>query len=368
MNRHLITSCWIFLFSLIPGLNTYAETQKILFTSCIEQNLPQPLWQEMEKVGGDMLLLIGDNVYADSGDPKILKNSYDRLKNQPGFQKVKKIMPVSGTWDDHDYGLNDSGREHEGKDNAQKAFLDFFEVPEDSPRRQQKGIYHSHMLGEAGKRIQIILLDTRYFRGPLNKNAEWLDHIYRYSPSEASEQVLLGEAQWLWLEQQLLEPAELRIIASSIQLGADNHGSERWGALPKEKQRLFDLIKKTDAKGILFISGDRHLSELMRIDPKESGLSYPLYDLTSSSFNKSIEKILAEKVHPLLYDYLPLARISNALVTTKTSRQIYHTIFEDNFGMIAIDWQKGNPLIELSLIGEGGEKLLSHTLSLEELQ
>src|SRR5690606_8174573 len=116
--------------------------------------------------GGDMLLLIGDNVYANSGDPKILKNSYDKLKNQPGFQKIKKIMPVSGTWDDHDYGLNDSGGEHEGKDNAQKAFLDFFEVPEDSPRRQQQGIYHSHMLGEAGKRIQIILLDTRYFRGP----------------------------------------------------------------------------------------------------------------------------------------------------------------------------------------------------------
>lgn len=368
MKQFLINSFCSFTCLLTLSFNAYAETQKILFTSCIEQNLPQPLWQEMEKVGGDMLLLIGDNVYADSGDPKILKNSYDRLKNQPGFQKVKKIMPVSGTWDDHDYGLNDAGGEYAYKDNAQKAFLDFFDVPEDSPRRQQQGIYHSHMLGDAGKRIQIILLDSRYFRGPLNKNSEWLHNIYRYSPSEESEQVLLGEAQWLWLEQQLLEPAELRIIATSIQLGADNHGSERWGALPKEKQRLFDLIKKTEAKGIIFISGDRHLSELMRIDPRESGLSYPLYDLTSSSFNKSVERILVDKVHPLLYDYLPLAKISNALVTTKTHRQIDHTIFEDNFGMIAIDWQKENPLIELSLIGEGGEKLLSHTLSLEELQ
>ena len=354
--------------SSLANAETKKTSHRILFTSCIEQYLPQPLWQDVQASQGDMLLLIGDNVYADSGDPEILKRSYDKLNANPGFQEVKKIMPVSGTWDDHDYGLNDAGREHPGKDNAQKAFLDFFEVPQDSPRRQQQGIYHSHMLGEPGKRVQIILLDTRYFRGPLNKNAEWLHNIYRYSPSQESEQVLLGEAQWLWLEQQLREPAELRIIVSSIQLGANNHGSERWETLPKEKQRLFDLIKQTDAKGILFISGDRHLSQLMQISPQESGLPYPLYDLTSSSFNKSVETILASKIHPLIYDNFSLSDFLTSLITTKTPRQVYKTIYDDNFGVIDINWQSENPRIELSLIGEGGKKLLVHTLHLNELQ
>ena len=72
-----------------------------------------------------------------------------------------------GTWDDHDYGKNDAGVEWVIKEESQEIFLDFLGVSGDSPRREQEGVYHSFFTGPSGKRMQVILLDTRYFRSPL---------------------------------------------------------------------------------------------------------------------------------------------------------------------------------------------------------
>ncbi len=327
------------------------ESTRVLFLSCINQDYPQPLWDELHQANGDAILFIGDNVYADSGDPQILKEEWGRLEAQEGFQKVRsqakaKDAPFTGTWDDHEFGLNDGGREFEGKHNAQTAFLDFFEVAQDSPRRKQEGVYHSLMMGEGDHSVQLIMLDTRFFRGPLNKNAWFRKYTQRYDANtDDMEQVMLGEKQWSWLEQELQKPAKIRIIASSVQFAADNHGFEGWWTLPKESQRMLELIKKTEANGIIFISGDRHLSELMKISQKESGVNYPIYDLTSSSFNTS-------KWNPLHAD---------------TKRQVQEPVFEDNFGAIDIFWQAQEPYLELKLIGENSHSWLSHTVKLKDL-
>lgn len=352
MKKYFFTQALLFLFILmfscaLSAQETIDQTKatRILFLSCIDPDFPQPLWKEVNEAGADIVLLIGDNIYADSGDPQILKRNYDSLNAQPGFQQLKKSTPISGIWDDHDYGINDGGREFEGKHAAQKAFLDFFEVPDNSPRRQQEGVYHSLMLGEENKRVQIILLDTRYFRSPLNMNSWIWYYIDRYDPSTDEEQAMLGEAQWAWLEQELQKPAELRIMVSSIQFAANNHGFERWEELPKEQQRMYDLLKKTQAKGVIFISGDRHLSEFMKINTKDSGLNYPLYDFTSSSFNHSI---------------------SNKFLSA-TERQIGEAIFEDNFGIIDIQWLD-EPIIEVKLQGADEKPYLEKIIHLKELQ
>ena len=61
---------------------------------------------------------------------------------------------------------------------------------------------------------------------------------------------MLGDAQWAWLAERLREPAALRLIVSSIQVLAEGHGWERWSNLPKERQRLFDLIRDTGARSV----------------------------------------------------------------------------------------------------------------------
>ena len=72
-------------------------------------------------------------------------------------------------WDDHDYGENDAGLEYPQKAESQQIFLDFLNEPGDSVRRKSPGIYDSIILGPDGKRVQFILLDTRYFRTSLKR-------------------------------------------------------------------------------------------------------------------------------------------------------------------------------------------------------
>ncbi|MEO5672509.1 MAG: alkaline phosphatase D family protein, partial [Ramlibacter sp.] len=90
---------------------------------------------------------------------------------------------------------------------------------------------------------------------------------------------MLGDEQWRWLETQLQVPAQVRLIVSGIQVVTDGHGWERWGNFPLERQRLYHLIASTAAKGVVFLSGDRHIGALYR---ETAGAPYPLYEMTSS--------------------------------------------------------------------------------------
>jgi alkaline phosphatase D len=92
---------------------------------------------------------------------------------------------------------------------------------------------------------------------------------------------MLGVAQWAWLRTQLRQPAQLRLIVSSVQVLAEGHGFERWGNLPAERARLFDLIAETGARGVVFLSGDRHVGALYH----RAGGSSDLYEITASGIN-----------------------------------------------------------------------------------
>ena len=93
----------------------------------------------------------------------------------------------------------------------------------------------------------------------------------------------VGDRQWGWLERQLRQPAELRLVVSSIQVIPEEHGFERWANLPRERERLFELIRSNGANGMVLLSGDRHLAEISRLPFEVVG--YSLYEVTSSSMN-----------------------------------------------------------------------------------
>jgi alkaline phosphatase D len=112
--------------------------------------------------------------------------------------------PIIGTWDDHDYGINDGNKDFEHKVLAQEIWLDFIGEPKDSLRRKQEGIYTSYSFGPKGQKVKIILIDVRYFRDP------------RWLPNGDT----LGADQWAWLEAELgpANPADLTIIGSGTQI------------------------------------------------------------------------------------------------------------------------------------------------------
>jgi len=299
--------------------------QTIAFGSCAKQYLPQPIWDSIVKVQPDVFVFLGDNIYGDTTDMEKLTAKYQQLGAMAGYKRLKSVSKVLAIWDDHDYGKNDAGAEFTKKKESQKIFLDFFEEPKDSERRKTPGIYDAKIYGKEGQRVQFLLLDTRYFRSPLHKPGRPKIPIEGrhgpYAPTQDSKTTLLGEEQWKWLEEQLQKPAELRILATSIQLIADEHGWECWANFPHERQRLYHLIQKTKANGIIALSGDRHRGE---ISQNLKALPYPLYDITASGMNVK-------------------SRFSNEI----NSQRIGSPYQDEHFGTVLVDWKTGNLTLQI---------------------
>jgi len=302
---------------------------RIAFGSCGHQDRPQPVLDLVRQYKPDLFVFLGDNIYGDTHDMDELRAKYAKLAAKPEFQRLKKDIPILATWDDHDFGWNDAGRHYPEKSLSKEIFMDFWNEPANSERRKHKGIYTSYMFEGKGRRVQVILLDNRTFRddlrtyrGELHKDARFF-YALDYYPHETTDSTLLGETQWKWLETELQKPADLRIIGSGSQFSIAFNGYEAWANFPHEQQRMLNLIKKTRANGVLFITGDVHYGEISVL--KEDGL-YPIYDVTSSGITSTW--------------HFP----------TPNDNRIEGPIMENHFGMLSVDWSLPDPIIKMEII------------------
>ena len=309
-----------------------AETHfTIAFGSCNRQDLDNLLWDDIINANPQIWIWGGDNIYADTDDVQKLRALYNAQKNAKGYKKLRSQVEIIGSWDDHDYGLNDGGVEWSIKEASQQAFLDFMDVPDDSPRRSQEGIYTSYnyeLVNVPGK-IKVIVLDTRYFRTALTPDPSGEK---RYLHNEYGDGTVLGKTQWEWLEQELKNsPADFNIIVSSIQFLSDQHGFEAWGNFPHEVDRMKQLIVESRAKGVFILSGDRHISEFSKTNLE--GLPYPLIDFTSSGLTNAYNKFSGE---PNPY-------------------RLGEVVFTESFGILKFNMTAKK--IRFQIIGNGGKVL-----------
>lgn len=324
-----------------------ALVTRIAFGSCARQDQPQPIWDAVLAQRPDLFLFIGDNIYGDTEDMDLLRSKYAQLGAVPGFQRLRAVCRVLAVWDDHDLGENDAGAEYPKRAESQAIFSDFFGDSPDAPRRSRPGVYDAHVYGPPGRRVQVILLDSRSFRSPLKRRADQAvpgdGRPGTYVGNTDPDATMLGDAQWKWLEEQLRIPADMRIIASSIQVAAEDHGYEKWMNFPAERQRLLKLVRDTGAAGVVFVSGDRHTAELSCITGADA--AYPLYDVTSSSLNR-----------PSKWSH----EINRWRIGTPYP--------ETNFGLISIDWDQPDARITLEIRREKGEPAVRQEVSLSALQ
>ena len=324
--------------SVLPQQGESSVVSRIMFGSCIKQDKPMPILNTIADSKPEVLIFLGDNIYGDTEDMSVLQAKYEKLGADAGFQRLRAACPTLATWDDHDFGVNDGGADYPKRKPSEQIFEDFWLDVSNDGARTHPGVYDAHVFGPAGKRVQVILLDTRYFRSPLKRGEKrvggpWL-------PDDNPSKTMLGDAQWKWLETQLLQPADVRIIASSIQFIAEDAGQETWSNLPRERQKMLALLAATKATGVIFISGDRHWSELSSLDQDKSGR---LLDLTSSSFNQ---------VHP------------RGTPTANRFREHPKTYHKENFGVINIAWDKTSPQVTLEIRDLAGDVQLSHKVQL----
>lgn len=254
----------------------------IAFGSCNKQFKTNILWQEILKNNPDLWIWGGDIIYSDTEKMSKMKENYNILLNQKDYKSIKNNLPIMATWDDHDYGLNDGGLEYSKKKEAQQLFLDFLGIDKKNVRRKREGIYHSKVFNSKKGSIKVIILDTRYHRTKLTKAKS----KKRYKPNKYGKGTVLGAAQWKWLTNELENSkADFNIIVSSIQVLSAEHGFETWGNFPHELDKLKTTIENSEAKKVLLLSGDRHISEFSKI--KVDDLTYPLIDFTSSGLTHS---------------------------------------------------------------------------------
>ena len=260
------------IYLLIFAINiANADSVKFGLGSCLDQDYPQPIWNSIEKEELDYFIFLGDNVYGDSpfGDLRKMKRAYDKQKKVlPSFLNDLEVYAI---WDDHDYGLNDGGSDYKNKIDAEKLFLDFWEISQNDPRHKREGIYFSTEKIFFDKKFKLIFLDTRFFRSKL------LGEKGGYISNTNDNATILGKNQWLWLENELNTEFDFLIIFSSIQIIPMDHPYEKWSNFPKDRSKLLGMLDKHRGKTILF-SGDRHRSGIYKKDG--------IFEITASSLNK----------------------------------------------------------------------------------
>ena len=323
-----------------PAVNPLIS--RLALGSCMKQDRPVPILRTVMEWEPELFIWLGDNIYGDTHDMNLLEARYQQLAAKPLFAALRAKTPMVATWDDHDYGLNDAGSDYTKKEESKEIFLRFWNEPEGSERRQRPGIHTSYTFTDPTlkKSLQVIMLDTRTFRTPLTKNTT-SSYKNDYRPDSSPANTFLGADQWSWLKSRLQEPADLRLIATSIQFGHEYNGWESWTNFPTEIEKMVDLIKETKANGVVFLSGDVHWGELSVL--KAPGC-YPLHDLTASGINEE-------------WDILEPNR-----------NRVGQACMDHHFGFIEINWQDADPSVALHIKDVTGRARVKQNVRLSHLK
>lgn len=329
----------------VPPAGQGPALQRIMFGSCNSQTNPQTFWNSLLTPGEvpDVMVLGGDNVYGncDTYACEELATAYERLAQAEAFQHFAEAVPVLAVWDDHDYGLNDGDGTWAGKEVAKQLFTQFFDAPEGQARHTPgrgapgRGIEASYMIGPEGQEVQIILLDTRWYRDAFRSAGPDLydkPGTERYVHDADISGTMLGAEQWQWLEEELARPARLRLVVSSIQLLSESHGWESWACLPSERSRMLGLLRATSPTPIV-LSGDRHVAGLYR-----TSSSPEVLEVTGSSFTHTYKGPISD------------VELQDPLRTGDLFQ-------ENNIGLVEVDWDQAVVRLSLRRVENPGQVL-----------
>lgn len=332
-NPRLLVLGLLFLTQVTISLGQNGKIDRMAFGSCNRQDAPQPLWKPILADHPDLWIWMGDNIYGDSPVMDTLRAKYARQNANPDYQLLKASTPIIGVWDDHDYGINDGDKRFAQKKESRDLMFDFLGMPADALERRREGGYSAHTYGTGDQQVKVILLDGRYFRDTLSR----LDRQYQVNLNGQ----MLGDAQWKWLEQELnTSTARVNFIVSGVQFLPTEHVYEKWANFPKEREKLLDLIARSGAQTPILMSGDRHISEIMKLE--DTRFPGGLIEITASGLTHTWAGIAEEK----------------------NSFRVSELIAKLNYGMASFDWAKNQILLEIK--GENGSVYAKQMIQLSK--
>lgn len=319
------------------ALDLKKKNARLLLVSCMDDSLEdvqQAVWPEALAHRPDAIVMLGDNVYADKVDgrrrdvtePLQLWRRYAETRKRLALFRANPLVPVVATWDDHDYGKNDSDRTFAFKDRSAEIFLSYFQQSRPAPGFE-RGPGVASWWRAFG--LHIALLDDRSFRSP--------------NGLDLADQTHFGAEQENWLREGLAGAPGPVLLASGDQFFGGYHAFESFqGSHPKSFKMQIERWRRTTRRPVLFLSGDRHLTEIIKV-PKEH-LGFATYEITSSG------------VHARVF--------ADAFDRAPNPHQLAGRAGEYNYTLIQVDEAAPNRLgLRVTAYAPGGKTLYQHKLT-----
>ena len=312
-----------------------ARRARIAFGSCF-WDYPNPdltIFDAIARESSDCFLMVGDNSYFAEPDwqsEHTMMLAHLRHRNNEPIRRLLPTTPTLGVWDDHDFGPNDADSRFEGKDMALRAYQRCW-VQATFGTDDVPGVFSSVRVGP----VEVFLLDSRY---------------YRSDP----EAVLLGADQLDWLLEALAaSDAPVKVIASPTQLLPELAVTKGWACFrrdaPRELEQILGEIEAQDVRGVVFVSGDLHMSNLL-FQPGRAvagGTGPDFWELTASPLANDPWKEPAAGTDPFI-----LQEVADRV----------------SYGVVDVDLDRAGAEVILLLKGAEGEPLMEQAVDLSALQ
>ncbi|BDS09478.1 alkaline phosphatase D family protein [Aureispira anguillae] len=280
------------------------------------------IFETMTKQDKDFMIWMGDNVYYLFGEWKSKQRMHKKnikMRFKPKLKDFLESCPQYAVWDDHDFGDNNEGGDYTGKYESLELFKYYWSNPYYGTA-STPGVFCHFGHSDA----DFFMLDSRF---------------------HASDSSMLGEEQMKWLQKKLrASKANFKFIISGTQVLPNNPSGEDLGDFGASREELLTFLSEEDIKGVIFLSGDRHYGELMKL---ERDNQYPLYEMTSS----------------------PLTSLVNPGYTKENPIRLPETLVLDlNFGKIHLLGKGKDRRCHLELFDRNGKLFWQHDIFLSELQ
>lgn len=289
------------------------------------------IFSTMAAQNPDLVLWLGDNVYLRENEytsPEGMRYRYRRDRAQPELQALLRTGQHAATWDDHDFGPDDSNSAFAFKEEALALFKRYwanasYGLP-DAP-----GVFGTFSFSD----VDFFMTDNRWYR-----DADRGQMI--------PDKSMFGDKQMRWLRNALLmSSAPLKVIVGGSQFLNDEARTEGWTHFRRERQEFLDWLQRNRVDGVLFLSGDRHFTELVKLEREGN---YPLYDLTCSPLTAGSFARDSERGRP--------GQVPGTLVV------------ERNFCSFSVSGPRQNRVVTLKASNAQGAELWSRRIELKELQ
>jgi len=286
------------------------------------------MWQTINSFAPDALLLLGDNVYFDfKNDADYQRYCYYRRQSRAEFRSLVDSVPVYAIWDDHDFCGNDcAGGPKMNKPKWKRLVWNIFKQNWVNPYygggEKHPGCWFDFSIGD----IDFFLLDGRYYR----------------TKPETKKKSMLGNYQKFWLLNSLKESkAAFKVIVSSVpwSFEAKADSLDTWNGFKKERNKIFNFLKKNNIEGVILLSADRHRSEIWR-NPRTG--AYDLIEFESS-------------------------RLTNQHKHKKVPGSIYSYNKKQSFGLLTFDTTKSNPLVVFKIINIDGRIIYTYKVKKNQI-